>query len=538
LPDPDASARTHAPSPTSWCLALAAAGLFLLLSAPRIDRQGFYYDELHQATAAFAYRGLPAPMFNAAQILGIPVLNMPYSGALKTGLYGLYLRLTGAPFTVASWRWLGLVLVAGGLAMFVLIATPGVPLGVIALITAFVITDRTVLITTRHDFGPSALSLALRLVLLALLIRRGAAGPGPREAGWLGLLTGLVVFEKLSGVVLVAPLAAIVAISGSGSARRRAKAFGIGLLLGMLPLAYLNPRSWLVDGTIISLSVVPEPTPQTWPEFISFAWRYLTLGWDAEPQEFVFGHALPWSQATEGMTMALMLSAVTVCLLRNGTAVIGRPRLVGMLLLAWLVVGLEVFLLPTQTAYYHWMLGTPFQYTAIGLALMPGGDPAHHARRTSPRILVLVAILFLASRVPGLIGLEYDLWRGAASSSFNPSLTRLGELAAHQPDDVLFVAGDWGVATQILCLSNGRSDLVDEAFWSYGGDGRLPGLLARHPEKRVFYLVTPTRASGVAPDQTRLILEDFDSGGAITPVPIASPFSALDGLRVRAYVRR
>jgi hypothetical protein len=36
-------------------LSLAAAALFVALAALRLDRQGPYYDELHQATAAFAY---------------------------------------------------------------------------------------------------------------------------------------------------------------------------------------------------------------------------------------------------------------------------------------------------------------------------------------------------------------------------------------------------------------------------------------------------------------------------------------------------
>ena len=51
----------------------------------------------------------------AYSIAGIPVLNMPYSGAIKSGLYGAGLRVFDQPFTVSSWRWLGCVISALGI---------------------------------------------------------------------------------------------------------------------------------------------------------------------------------------------------------------------------------------------------------------------------------------------------------------------------------------------------------------------------------------------------------------------------------------
>ena len=64
-------------------LSLLPAVIFLWLSTVRLDAQGLYYDELHQAAGAFAYLGSPPEYFALFTIHGIPLLNMPYSGAIK-----------------------------------------------------------------------------------------------------------------------------------------------------------------------------------------------------------------------------------------------------------------------------------------------------------------------------------------------------------------------------------------------------------------------------------------------------------------------
>ena len=65
--------------------------LFASAASIRLTSQGLQYDELHQAPGAFAYIGkTPNPLVSLA-IGGIPVMNMNYSAAIKTGLYGLYI---------------------------------------------------------------------------------------------------------------------------------------------------------------------------------------------------------------------------------------------------------------------------------------------------------------------------------------------------------------------------------------------------------------------------------------------------------------
>src|SRR5205814_7876335 len=64
---------------------IVAAAILVGITAYRLERPGVFYDEVHQATGAFTYIGRPSPLFSLLPIRGLPLLNMPYSGAIKTG---------------------------------------------------------------------------------------------------------------------------------------------------------------------------------------------------------------------------------------------------------------------------------------------------------------------------------------------------------------------------------------------------------------------------------------------------------------------
>src|SRR5262249_19330240 len=163
--------------------------VFICLSTVRIDAQGLYYDELHQATSAFAYLGSPdrffasvtvgdliPPLLTLSRLGSIPLFNMSYSGAIKSTVYGLYLRFVTPQFGVISWRLTGILTVALGLMAFVLLARRSVSTAALTVIVALLITDITVIFCTRHDWGPVALALMLRLILIGVWLRGEGAG--------------------------------------------------------------------------------------------------------------------------------------------------------------------------------------------------------------------------------------------------------------------------------------------------------------------------------------------------------------------------
>src|SRR6476646_10129857 len=92
---------------------VAAALLFVALSTWNLAAQGLYQDEVLQASGSFAYVG--GPRIGVLVVGGVPLLNNSYLGAIKTGLYGVYLRLSGNGFSVISWRLFPILSVAVGL---------------------------------------------------------------------------------------------------------------------------------------------------------------------------------------------------------------------------------------------------------------------------------------------------------------------------------------------------------------------------------------------------------------------------------------
>jgi hypothetical protein len=192
--------------PSALWVGILAALLFLGFTAIQLDRQGLYYDEVHSAVASFAYMGKEPQMFTPVIIGGVPVLVLPYSGALKPALYGTYLQFSGS-FSVVSWRLLGLLIVSLGIFLFCVLGGAGLSSRGLLLFLFLFLTDATVLTTSRHDWGPVAISLFLRLLFIALFLRGSTReSSSPWCTFSLGIVVGLSVYEKLNNAVLVVPL--------------------------------------------------------------------------------------------------------------------------------------------------------------------------------------------------------------------------------------------------------------------------------------------------------------------------------------------
>ena len=142
----------HLGSGMALAVGMTAACAFVGLANINLSAQGLYYDEVHQAPAAFAYLGKKAQFFAMAFLHRKPLMTMSYSGAIKPLLYGLYLRITGASFTVESWRWLGIAIVAITFPIFSVLARRRLSILGIVIFFALLITDATVVLGMRHDW--------------------------------------------------------------------------------------------------------------------------------------------------------------------------------------------------------------------------------------------------------------------------------------------------------------------------------------------------------------------------------------------------
>lgn len=448
-------------------LTLLAAASFVAIGSIHLGAQGAYYDELHQAPASFVWLGRDAGLFARGEVAGVPLFNMTYSGAIKSHLYGAWMWSTGQPFTLESWRWFGLLLGALGIVAFGSLAASCVPWRRLGVALALVATDATLLVGCRHDWGPIALAFLLRMTLLGLCLR--APGPRPRlAAAVFGFLLGLVVYEKLSSLAAVVPLLVLWFAEPARRNMRNGLAVLCGGLAGALPVVLWNLQWLFGAGKVASLGQTGEPASHGLGDLLALLRDVAVMPQGGVVQQFVFGAAVPaWMEGVEAGVLAIALAL----------ALYGGGKWVRLCVLGGLLTVLGLWALPSRTGVHHWVLATPWAVLAVALA---GG-----------RALGWVVGAWLLLRVGTVVLLATTLAGGAASARWSPEMHRLQAFAAASEVGDVFVAGDWGVATQIACGAQGRPGAVEECH----REARLPELAAA---RRVF-LIGLQPPSEVAP---------------------------------------
>lgn len=455
--------------------AVLSAALFVLLGSVSLGKQGPYYDELHQAAGAFTWTGAKPAMFCRVHIDGWCVLNMSYSGAIKTNVYGAYLRLTGAPFELKTWRRLGLWSVAVGLVGFGLLASRTLGPVAMAIACLFVVLDTSVFLMSRFDWGPVALGTALRLLLLGTWLSMRPGDPGANRVRFaVGVLCGVAAFEKLSSSVLLPLAPALMALDARAGERVRAATVTVvGVAVGLLPLLALNVRSFLHGDGLISLADTAPVIERSWSGLQVLFGEYLKLGQGGAARGFTLAAGTdPRLDATE----TFMMIATSLLVLAIGTGAASPAgvalRRGALCMLAYWAIGLELFFLPRETWAHHWIVGTPFPYVGVALCLQGLATRELRWPRLASGAAVLVgavSALWLVIRVPTMVQTIAAVRSDTAGLGFDPAFKALGRFASRKSSDAVFVASTWGVSLQIYSYTGGKPGIVREVFWSYGG---------------------------------------------------------------------
>jgi hypothetical protein len=539
-PDRPATSDTN-PNPVTRgrrgaiALGLAAAIAFALLAGVRLTAQGSHYDELHQAVGAFTWIGAPPPSTFCLDFHGVCVLTTSYSAAIKTNLYGLFLRLSGRGFAVADWRWLAILLVAASLPLFAAGAWPVLRRREIAFVLLLLTTDCSLLLLTRFDWGPVALAFLLRMAMIAVWLHGEASDPPrPGNTFAIGVVAGLATFEKLSSCLLVLALAAMILGDRRRRTRRHVAAALLGLATGALPLLLVN-LGWLAKhGELISMRNLRG---ERGPGATDLLRELLALGYGGRSREATLGLSPPpWAETGEAVLLTAVLLLVLSFSLRGRGHGDPKLRRAGIALAAFAAVGVGLSVLPRATWAHHWILATPFQYLAIALALRtrPWRETSG-GRRIAGVALAVLATVWLGLRLAALGSLESALREGRSSQAWDPSLAELGRFAARRPSGTLFVATDWGVATQILCYANGRPGRVVEPFWDERGL-EVPEIAAAIDRARTLYLVRPRWDTGRFPAAARFERE-IAADPSWREVPSEPETSGWRAVSLRKYVR-
>jgi hypothetical protein len=472
-------------------IALGAGCLFLILASTRLGAQGLYFDELHQAISSFYFIGrIPHfPIFTSLTYHNIPIMNMTYSGAIKSAVFGLYMNIANQPFSVIGWRLVGILFVLCGIVVFGLLVSRFISTSGLVTFFFFLLTDITVLLTSRHDWGPTALALSIRLILLAVWLRgEFSVIVKPLNTALIAFLLGISLFEKLSSLVLILPVILMVTVNPKRRKRSHFLAAIFGALLGSGPLIFANLLSFSQNGIPISTMFIHDQTTHSLGAFLTYIYNFFTLGAGNQVRSFILGTSAGALAYCELAFFFIMLAGIFfyhfTSHLYNTTF-----RVILTTLLCYFIILMELFFLPQTTWAHHWVMATPFQYIAFALFIAEIVGEDHRLTRSSWYLGLSAIVLFVLVRGSGLVSLELSLARGDSSANWDPSLTQVAQIAGAKSNDAVFLAADWGVATQLVCFMNGDDRSLIVLDWT----NNIPAIEAslKNTDKSELYVLIP-----------------------------------------------
>ena len=504
-------------------LIVAAAALFLALTTRHLVALGLFADELHQFPASTWILGREPSLGTAAHWGHWPLLTMPYSGALKSILYGLWMKWSGRPFDIVSWRRVGIFAVVIGLSAFLWLSRRALSLCGLAVFALLLISDATVLLASRYDWGPTALGMAIRLIWLGLWLRAENRGEArDHEAFFVGFLATFLIYEKLSYVVFLIPLAATVLFCASFANLRARMVTVAGALAGFIPLLVVNLHS---HGISLRQTETTSAHELHWEWFGSFLVDFFGLGSGDIAQGYILGKPAPTFRDAEFLLVVpLLLLSIVVAWRNRNESRLARSSLycVGF----YLAIGFGTRLIPRVTWIHHWLSATPFGYAAIVTAFVSAAS-----RRQRAAIGALISILLLV-RVFNLVPVESEFASGACALRWDPSLTVADRYVVNHQDEATFILGDWGFAPGISALSNGAL-VPDEPFFGYPGVEYLHFVLALKPGKPVYVLTR--RDSLASPETTARILADLKELAQGKELEPPAELADLRAVKVRGF---
>ncbi len=474
------------------CIGVAAGLGFFFISSINLSAQGPYFDEMNAVPAAFFYIGITPQMFSVASIGRITVLIVGYAGALKSALYGIYLWTTHTTFDLTSWRLTGIILGMAGIVLFTVSA--GRALGIMGLCvwSALFITDQTVLLSIRHDYGSVALLFLLRMTLLGLWLRGETRQEfSTRNSMILGILLGLGLYAQLSTVILIASVAIMFLYSRSLRTIRHSLACIAGVAAGVLPLVVVNVISYLQYGYSITLFSIREVFRRNNSHYAlkDFFFRYLSLGNGKTIKSWLLEL---WSRFDR---LEITLLGVTLLILIYIGILYARKermlRIGLVMLVCYGVTGFLMYCLPMYNWVHYWLLGTPFQYTALaaGVSSLSSLSKDNSGGRFWRSLFLITIAVFILFRIINMFPFVSALRVGKASQVWDPSLTTLAQFAAQHRSEALFIATNWGVSVQIYCFAGGDSSMLFEVEEEQDSFYTLNDLRKKYPQ-RVWYVLT------------------------------------------------
>lgn len=433
--------------PTILLLALVLLGAATL---PWISTLGLEYDEAHFLPSALkiangAEEKLPLPWGITVAHRPIPIMTMPYVGALDAFVYAAPYRLLGASVIVSRITNLLLGIAIFGLAYLLARRNSGLWGGAITL--ALLLADVELVLHTPTNFGPFLLQQLLTVGALICLDSWWRGGKG-----WYFFLAvaqlALAFHEKLTFLWILSSLAiAVIAFRGKSSWQRSRWWYTpLALLLALVILSPILYFAFSAPEVMLGFGKQNTKLPVHWLSVIGDRWRVFDLmlrgTWTMEFTAGPVPATLHRSIALHVLFFGGLLAALWT---RNKMALILYTTAAGVW--AWNLI------FPDAGRMHHVLLMAPLWQVAAGIALAPLALPL--------RVIALLLILYAgwdaarcyqwyAPRVAATGGINHWSDMTSAATSWlaaNPQLAP--------------VTTSWGIARPLYVLSGGKVDPLE-----------------------------------------------------------------------------
>jgi hypothetical protein len=444
---------------------------YLLISCSLIRLPGLQYDEVLFANAAL---GNVDNSFIAYEVevgdYRIPLMLMPYIGALKSLLYAPLLRfLPASPVTVRL-----PVVLLGLLSLLLTYRLVGLLFDRSIAIWALVLlaTDPSYIFQIRVDWGPVALMMLLKIssllcftqFVLTQRIHYLAAG---------AFLMGLGVYDKVNYAWYVAALlpAALLVWGKSVLRKTTLKRVGIVLfffVLGCWPVLLYNvaTRGQTFEGRLLTESLAKSVDVRAGLLIETLngtgAYRYF----NGEPPRH-WTRAISWADFPKTLTPWMLLALPFLLFGFASRSNKDSEAFHFVVLLASFIL-IEILVTYQALGWHHFMVLSPFPQIIIASGLARFVQPASRGALRHRRLAYWVAACLLISLVGTnlLTNLEYirSLSRDGGRGIFSRAIYELAEYANENPENT-YLLMDWGFSTQLLLLSRGAIK-KEEIFWS------------------------------------------------------------------------
>jgi 4-amino-4-deoxy-L-arabinose transferase-like glycosyltransferase len=448
---------------------LAVLGAFASLAVADLRAPGLYYDELIQVVPALAFvRGglwssvnwLPSTEIS---LFGrdLPLMTMPYIGALKTVVFIPVVALAGV--TPESVRMVTVALGACSLLATFAFARRLFGAATALLTVAFLATDLSFVYYVRIDYGPTALMTLLKAMALWQLTIWWQEGR-VRNLAVGALALGLGVYDKANFLWIVAGIGGAALLVAPRALRARTTirsclAGGAAFVVGAAPLIYYN-AAWPMP-TWVALSQQATTGAPVGGFGETFLQRLGVLEHLVDGGHLMRGAST--LSPTTGVVALLVAAGAGLALARAGARqkrYATRPMFV-------LVAGVLILVAAAETpggfAGHHMILAYPFPHLLAAAALMSMVDWLRRRIRAAAAIGLAALITVLAVGQNWLTTHEYlDTLRSTGGTgNFSDAIYDVAGALDRKASDAPVVELDWGLHFPLLGLSQGRIHSVE-----------------------------------------------------------------------------